>query len=141
MHLPFDIFTDSPDSQPVWIESAQDIEDARERLREVARIAPRRDCSFIQTSGASWKSLSTPIFRHSGGTLASHKSSQEILRAGNAVVIHVETGTYVSSLAESKPSINACHSSSSVGRLNWCPARSYQYSAFEACPPLRCRYA
>ena len=41
---PFDIYADSPGAQPVWIESAQDIEDARERLREVARIAPRRDC-------------------------------------------------------------------------------------------------
>jgi hypothetical protein len=44
MRPPFDIFTDSPGAQPVWIESAQDLEDARERLREVARIAPRRDC-------------------------------------------------------------------------------------------------
>jgi hypothetical protein len=44
MQLPFDIFTDSPGAQPVWIESAQDIEDARQCLREVARIAPRRDC-------------------------------------------------------------------------------------------------
>jgi hypothetical protein len=44
MRPPFDIFTDSPDAQPVWIESAQDLEDARKRLREVARIAPRRDC-------------------------------------------------------------------------------------------------
>ena len=40
----FDIFTDSPGAQPVWIESAEELEDARERLREVARIAPRRDC-------------------------------------------------------------------------------------------------
>ena len=44
MPKPFDIFTDSPGAQPVWIESAQDLEEARERLREVARIAPRRDC-------------------------------------------------------------------------------------------------
>ena len=44
MRTPFHIFTDSPGAQPVWIESAEDIEDARERLREVARIAPRRDC-------------------------------------------------------------------------------------------------
>ena len=40
----YDIFTDSPGAEPVWIESVQDLEDARERLREVARIAPRRDC-------------------------------------------------------------------------------------------------
>ena len=51
MQLPFDIFTDSPGPQPVWIESAQDIEDARERLREVARIAPRRDCFIYSDSG------------------------------------------------------------------------------------------
>jgi hypothetical protein len=50
MRPPFDIFTDSPGAQPVWIESAQDLEDARERLREVARIAPRRDC-FIYSDG------------------------------------------------------------------------------------------
>jgi hypothetical protein len=40
----YDIFTDSPGAEPVWIESVQDLEDARERLREMARIAPRRDC-------------------------------------------------------------------------------------------------
>lgn len=44
MRMTFDIFTDSSGAQPAWIESAQDLEDARERLREVARIAPRRDC-------------------------------------------------------------------------------------------------
>jgi hypothetical protein len=51
MRPPFDIFTDSPDSQLVWIESSQDLEDARKRLREVARIAPRRDC-FIYSEGS-----------------------------------------------------------------------------------------
>jgi hypothetical protein len=44
MRPTFEIFTDSPDAQPVWIESVQDLQDARESLREVARIAPRRDC-------------------------------------------------------------------------------------------------
>ena len=44
MRPPFDIYSDSPGAQPVWIESAQNCEDARECLREVARIAPRRDC-------------------------------------------------------------------------------------------------
>jgi hypothetical protein len=45
MRPPFEIFTDSPGgAQPIWIESAQDLEEARERLREVARIAPRRTC-------------------------------------------------------------------------------------------------
>jgi hypothetical protein len=44
MRPTFDIFTDSPGSQPVWIESARNLEDAREYLREVSRIAPRRDC-------------------------------------------------------------------------------------------------
>jgi hypothetical protein len=32
MRTPFDIFTDSPVPQPVWIESDQDLEEARERL-------------------------------------------------------------------------------------------------------------
>lgn len=40
----FDIFTDSPGDQPIRIESVQELGDARECLREVARIAPRRDC-------------------------------------------------------------------------------------------------
>jgi hypothetical protein len=44
MRQTFDIFTDSPGAEPVWIESVQDLKDAREVLREVARIAPRRDC-------------------------------------------------------------------------------------------------
>jgi hypothetical protein len=51
MQPPFDIFTDSPAAQPIWIESAQDIKDARERLREVAQIAPRRDCFIYSDSG------------------------------------------------------------------------------------------
>ncbi len=44
MRPTFDSFTDSPGAQPVWIESLSDLVDARERLKEVARIAPRRDC-------------------------------------------------------------------------------------------------
>jgi len=44
MRPTFDIFTDSPGAQPAWIDSAQDFEDAKERLREVACIAPRRHC-------------------------------------------------------------------------------------------------
>ncbi len=50
MRPTFDIFTDSPGAQPVWIESVEDLEGAKERLREVARIAPRRDC-FIYADG------------------------------------------------------------------------------------------
>jgi hypothetical protein len=49
MRHSFDIFTDSPGAQPIWIESAQNLEDARECLREVSRIAPRRDC-FIYSN-------------------------------------------------------------------------------------------
>lgn len=49
MRPTFDIFIDSPGAQPEWIESAEDLEDAKERLREVACIAPRRDC-FIYTN-------------------------------------------------------------------------------------------
>ena len=47
----FDIFTDSPGAQPEWIESAEDLEDAKERLREVACIAPRRDCFIYSKEG------------------------------------------------------------------------------------------
>ena len=44
MRPTFDIFTISPDGQPVWIESVETLENAREDLREAARIAPQRDC-------------------------------------------------------------------------------------------------
>jgi len=44
MRPTFNIFTDSPDGEAVWIESVENLENAREELREVARIAPRRDC-------------------------------------------------------------------------------------------------
>jgi hypothetical protein len=51
MRPTFDIFTDSPGAQPEWIESAEDLEDAKERLREVACIAPRRDCFIYSNDG------------------------------------------------------------------------------------------
>ena len=51
MRTTFDIFTDSPGAQPEWIESAEDLEDAKERLREVASIAPRRDCFIYSKVG------------------------------------------------------------------------------------------
>jgi hypothetical protein len=44
MRPTFDIFTVSPDGEPVWIESVETLENAREDLMETARIAPRRDC-------------------------------------------------------------------------------------------------
>jgi hypothetical protein len=44
MQPTFDIFAISPDGQPLWIESVENLKNAREDLREVARIAPRRDC-------------------------------------------------------------------------------------------------
>jgi hypothetical protein len=37
MRLTFAIFTMLPDGEPLWIESTDNIEDARERLKEVAR--------------------------------------------------------------------------------------------------------
>jgi hypothetical protein len=51
MRPTFDIFTDSPGAQPEWIESAEDLEDAKGRLREVACIAPRRDCFIYSNEG------------------------------------------------------------------------------------------
>ena len=44
MRPTFNIFTDSPDGEAVWIESVENLQNAREELGEVARIAPRRDC-------------------------------------------------------------------------------------------------
>jgi len=44
MRPTFDIFTVSPDGQPVWIESVETLENACEDLRKAARIAPQRDC-------------------------------------------------------------------------------------------------
>lgn len=43
MRETFAIFTMLPYGQPFWIESVENLEDARERLREVARNAPG-DC-------------------------------------------------------------------------------------------------
>ena len=48
MRPTFNIFTDSPDGEAVWIESVENLGSAREELREVARIVPRRDC-FIHS--------------------------------------------------------------------------------------------
>jgi hypothetical protein len=48
MRPTFDIFAVSPDGEPVWIESVETLENAREDLREAAPIAPRRDC-FISS--------------------------------------------------------------------------------------------
>jgi len=44
MRPTFEILTDSPYGEAVWIESVENLKNAREELREVARIAPRRDC-------------------------------------------------------------------------------------------------
>lgn len=44
MQPTFDIFAVSPSGEPVWIESVETFENAREDLREAARIAPQRDC-------------------------------------------------------------------------------------------------
>jgi hypothetical protein len=43
MRPTFDVFTVSPDGQPLWIESIESLKDARERLRELARNVPQ-DC-------------------------------------------------------------------------------------------------
>jgi phosphoketolase len=51
MRPTFDIFTVSPDGEPVWIESVETLENAREDLMETARIAPRRDC-FVYSDGS-----------------------------------------------------------------------------------------
>jgi len=48
MRPTFAIFTMLPDGQPFWIESVENLEDARQRLREVARNAPG-DC-FIYSA-------------------------------------------------------------------------------------------
>jgi hypothetical protein len=51
MRPTFDIFTDSPGAQPEWIESSEDLEDAKERLRELACVAPRRGCFIYSNDG------------------------------------------------------------------------------------------
>ena len=48
MRPTFAIFATLPDGQPFWIESVANLQDARERLREVARNAPG-DC-FIYSA-------------------------------------------------------------------------------------------
>jgi phosphoketolase len=51
MRPTFDIFTVSPDGEPLWIESVETLENAREDLMETARIAPRRDCFIYSKDG------------------------------------------------------------------------------------------
>ncbi len=55
MHPTFAIFAMLPDGQPFWIESVETLEDARERLREVARNAPG-DC-FIYSAKSGVEAL------------------------------------------------------------------------------------
>ena len=49
MRPTFAIFTMLPNGKPLWIESVENLEDARERLREVARNISG-DC-FIYSAG------------------------------------------------------------------------------------------
>ena len=114
MRTTFDIFMDSPDAQPVWIESVQDLGDARARLREVARIAPRRDCFIYSEESGVVEIIIRADFqalrRHTSRDLAKQFCEPEM-----QLWMHVKPGTYPSSVPESRPSTSACHSSSSVG--------------------------
>ena len=51
MRTTFAIFTMLPDGQPFWIESVENLEDARKRLREVARNAPGDSFIYSEKSG------------------------------------------------------------------------------------------
>ena len=63
MRPTFDIVTDSPGAQPEWIESAEDLDDAKERLRKWLTSLRAEIASFILTTAASWKSFSAQISR------------------------------------------------------------------------------
>ena len=76
MHPTFAIFTMLPDGQPLWIESVEDLEEARERLREVAR-AISGDC-FIYSAKRGVVELINSDFRERLGRAHASQVVQEL---------------------------------------------------------------
>src|SRR6516162_8593618 len=104
MRPTFDIFTDSPGARPAWIDSAQDFEDAKERLREAcpnsARTAAKATnaartkskppailaarCSACSPRDDGWKRQSTTAAERSSTALSPPKPRSDGLRAAQA---------------------------------------------------------
>jgi hypothetical protein len=76
MRLTFAIFTMLPDGEPLWIESTDNIEDARERLKEVARNISG-DC-FIYSEGHGVVALINADFQERLSNLHSSQGVQEL---------------------------------------------------------------
>ncbi len=47
-----DIFAKLPDGSPMWVESAEGMESARARVRELNRLAPRDYFIFSEQNGS-----------------------------------------------------------------------------------------
>jgi hypothetical protein len=71
MHPTFAIFVMLPDGQPFWIESVEKLEDARERLREVARNAPG-DCFIYSAKSGVVELIIHSVLRERLSPHASH---------------------------------------------------------------------
>ena len=65
MRTTFAIFTMLPDGQPFWIESVENLEDARERLREVARNAPGDCFIYSEKTGVVALAIHSDLRPHS----------------------------------------------------------------------------
>ena len=76
MRPTFAIFAMLPDGQPLWIESADNLEDARERLGEVARNISG-DC-FIYSAGHGIVELINADFRERLSNVHSPQVVQEL---------------------------------------------------------------
>jgi hypothetical protein len=71
MRPTFAIFAMLPDGQPFWIESVENLEDARERLREVARNAPG-DCFIYSAKSGVVELIIHSVLRERLSPHASH---------------------------------------------------------------------
>ena len=69
----FDIFEISFDGLPVWRESVKDLKTARERLRQVARASPRRDCFIYSKDGGVVEIIFRTDFRKLWMTYSPHE--------------------------------------------------------------------
>jgi hypothetical protein len=68
MRPTFEIFTVSPDGQPLWQESLENLEDARKRLRELAGTAPGDCFIYSENRGVVELIRHSAKSAHSGDT-------------------------------------------------------------------------
>jgi hypothetical protein len=65
MRPAFSILAVMPDGHPLWIESVENLEDARERLREVARNAPGDCFIYSEKTGVVALAIHSDLRPHS----------------------------------------------------------------------------